>query len=369
MKPIVRSLSLLVAYLCLPFLVGAQDECYEVSLQNVALEPTPYVSLGIVQLSFEICNESDIDLPVQETPTFEAEFEVTIDATSGNMLELTHIDSVEGTAAEWFDWQTGFADTTIYIGTQNQAIPAMTCGTIIMFYQITENTFDGSGPLGTGQNCVNINLQPSTLISASDCHDETDDAASICTHVDEGTILPLQLQSFVGAMIDGETHLEWRTGFEENVSHFEVQRSADGVNFDAFRDVEAVGGILAGAIYNEVDPLPFVGSTYYRLKMFDLDGSYTFSHLVEVRAQIELAGETKLFPNPASSRISIISAFADQARQVLIYDVQGRVIMRDKLAADQVLSSHNVETLQPGLYLVSIVSQRKNEVLRLQISR
>lgn len=349
-KNFTRIATSLICLMCSYYFCAAQAGCdYEVKLDNVTLQPTPYVSLGMVTLQFEICNESDSDLPVQPQSGFDAEFEVTIDATSGNMAEITTINNIGGTAAAWFDWTTGFADPTIFVGNQNQSIAAGACGTIIVEYQITQNTFDGTGPGGNGQNCVNINLQPSTLISGTACHDESDDAVQICTHVNDGTIVPVQLQSFDAELIENHSLVTWVSASEDNVSHYDVEKSSDGVLFTKIGDEEAIGTTLNGASYDFVDRKPFAGSTYYRLKMVDLDGSFEYSPIREVRRN-GVVQALAAYPNPAFNYLKVETTLPFTGT-LEVFDAMGRLISSKKV--DQVLqNSINVIDLPNGLYFV-----------------
>ncbi len=72
----------------------------------------------------------------------------------------------------------------------------------------------------------------------------------------------------------------WKTSHEENVSKFVVERSTDEKNFFPIGEVQAKG---AGYKYEFVDSkLGKINgvSYYYRLKIVDRSGSYTYSEQV-----------------------------------------------------------------------------------------
>jgi hypothetical protein len=91
---------------------------------------------------------------------------------------------------------------------------------------------------------------------------------------------PLSVTEFNQSTIN----LEWSTLTEINNSHFEVQLSRDGVNWDVSQTVEseaAGGNSVVRLDYLSLIPLPEHFSVFYlRLKQFDFDGTADFSRIV-----------------------------------------------------------------------------------------
>lgn len=107
--------------------------------------------------------------------------------------------------------------------------------------------------------------------------------------------LPVTLKSFsVTAEADGNL-LKWSTSSEENFDRFLIGRNADaGAEF----------GILAGMEggkkeYTYLDRSPERGTSYYRLKMLDKDGTYQVSPVRSIDRQLEKS----VYPNPTRDRI------------------------------------------------------------------
>jgi len=100
--------------------------------------------------------------------------------------------------------------------------------------------------------------------------------------------LPVQLASFAATVeVSGSVRLSWGTVSEVNSYGFYVQRSASPAS--AFEDVP--GGFLAGAgttaaprHYEWTDRAPLPGTSYYRLKQVDLDGSIRYTDAVTALA-------------------------------------------------------------------------------------
>lgn len=86
-------------------------------------------------------------------------------------------------------------------------------------------------------------------------------------------LLPVELASFNGLEINGKNTFFWKTVSERNSSHFELLNSTDGKNWVSTGSVPAAGYMESVMNYSfEHDPKPVIN--YYRLKQYDLDGSY-----------------------------------------------------------------------------------------------
>lgn len=86
-------------------------------------------------------------------------------------------------------------------------------------------------------------------------------------------LLPVELASFNGLEINGKNTFFWKTVSERNSSHFELLNSTDGKNWVSTGSVPAAGYTESVMNYSfEHDPKPVIN--YYRLKQYDLDGSY-----------------------------------------------------------------------------------------------
>jgi hypothetical protein len=92
--------------------------------------------------------------------------------------------------------------------------------------------------------------------------------------------LPVTLISFTISTFNvaaGYSKLTWEI-IEYDNSHYIIQRSTDAINFSDYGFEPAVGNYGSQLIYNFVVPKPNVGTTfYYRLKMLDPNGNFTFS--------------------------------------------------------------------------------------------
>ena len=170
--------------------------------------------------------------------------------------------------------------------------------------------------------------------------------------------LPVELLSF-SAEHAGEAHLvRWSTAAEINTLQFEVQRSADARNFHALGTVAPAGSASSGGNYRFSVNEPLSGSNFYRLKIIDNDGSFSFSNIVLLKNE----GTVKIsvFPNPAADLIHITIPASGEANNVkaFVYDGQGRMIMQTSLQTGS-SNAIPVNNLPAGVYTIRSVINKQ----------
>ncbi|MEK7226351.1 MAG: LamG domain-containing protein, partial [Bacteroidota bacterium] len=78
--------------------------------------------------------------------------------------------------------------------------------------------------------------------------------------------LPLKLGDFTAVRKPAGIQLNWETITEQNVSHFEIERSSDGSSFNTIGQVTARGNSTDKQYYTFTDQQPAAGTNFYRLK-------------------------------------------------------------------------------------------------------
>jgi len=182
--------------------------------------------------------------------------------------------------------------------------------------------------------------------------------------------LPLELLTFKGSLQNDETFLQWETANETNTSHFAVERSVDGRSFDGIGSVPANGNSTANKYSfadNEVNNLSST-VVYYRLKMMDADGKYTYSNIVTIYLA-DITGRIVLSPNPAKheTKVMITSSLNGKAKWKLT-DNSGRVVMQDVIQLNRGNNNFviNLNSLSGGLYYLNISGAGIDQNMKLQ---
>ncbi|HRD52908.1 MAG TPA: M36 family metallopeptidase, partial [Flavobacteriales bacterium] len=111
--------------------------------------------------------------------------------------------------------------------------------------------------------------------------------------------LPVELLRFTATDRAQGVLVQWTTASERNSSHFEVLRSNDGNAWESIARAAARGHSEQLTDYEHVDPAPFPGTSYYRLRSIDLDGSSELSDIASVTRYASLA---RIHPNPSKGQ-------------------------------------------------------------------
>ncbi len=96
------------------------------------------------------------------------------------------------------------------------------------------------------------------------------------------TTLPVRFIDFNGHLENNQAVLNWSTTNEINNKGFNVERSQDGVKFDAVSFVAGKGRGAQVNNYTYSDAKLLSGANYYRLKQTDLDGNFAYSSAIKI---------------------------------------------------------------------------------------
>jgi hypothetical protein len=103
--------------------------------------------------------------------------------------------------------------------------------------------------------------------------------------------------------------------------------------------------------YEYIHTSPSIGINYYRIKQVDYNGKYSYSDIVSVRYNGN--GETSIYPNPASSEVTITTT---QPTSVQIMDVYGKVLKNQDISEGQ--NTINLSELPYGILIFVVGDQR-----------
>jgi hypothetical protein len=129
---------------------------------------------------------------------------------------------------------------------------------------------------------------------------------------------------------------------EVNLARYEVERSQDGANFNSVTSLSP--GLNA---YSFTDNVNGIGTDnfFYRLKMVDLDGQLSYSHI----QQVKIKGKTvTISPNPASDQIRVTGTY--KKGMISITNASGITVLTRN--ANSTMTDINISLLPAGVYFV-----------------
>jgi hypothetical protein len=111
------------------------------------------------------------------------------------------------------------------------------------------------------------------------------------------TVLPLNITSIRAFQQPAGITVEWRTLNENDIQHYEVERSLDGRIFAKAGTIIARGKTM----YDWLDASPMHGANYYRVKAVDNRGTGTYTTIVKVNT-LTTASIFTIYPNPVKGK-------------------------------------------------------------------
>ncbi|HXO77005.1 MAG TPA: T9SS type A sorting domain-containing protein, partial [Puia sp.] len=157
------------------------------------------------------------------------------------------------------------------------------------------------------------------------------------------------------ALPNGNVGLSWKTTDESDVSHFTIQRSAEGTTWQDAGSVNAQGSSPLENSYSFTDLTPFPVKDYYRLQIVDNDGNLSYSSIL-VADLTKTNSSFVIFPNPATDQVTIRYSGISGTTTLQLMNIEGKILLQKKLGssgAGSVLLP--VSMYPPGNYLVQVL--------------
>ena len=185
------------------------------------------------------------------------------------------------------------------------------------------------------------------------------------------TPLPVRLLSFTGKNTEKGNLLEWKTADETNFSHFEIERSPltpdRGIAIQKF---EKIGKKDSNESKNyeflDANTPSGSGAGFYRLKLIDLDGKYSYSKIISIINTDQTppsGGWGAVFPNPVTNQIKIANQ-NNASLTINLLDAFGKQIIKPILSDNREVIIP-VNDLSNGVYFLQIKEAEKIKIHKL----
>jgi hypothetical protein len=160
------------------------------------------------------------------------------------------------------------------------------------------------------------------------------------------TALPVKLINFNATKENSVVNLKWQTSEETRSDYFEVQRSKDGIIWNNLTKISSNGESTSIKDYDFTDKSPVGGQNIYRLKMVDIDQTFSYSRLVSI--SMEGYSPLVIFPNPSSEYV-MVDVQGKDVKKIKVMNLIGKVVYQTRLA-----NKIDVNKFPEGLYIISV---------------
>ena len=169
------------------------------------------------------------------------------------------------------------------------------------------------------------------------------------------TPLPIELINFDATAEDNASVLlEWQTATEINNAYFTIERSRNAIDWEEVKKVNGAGNSTSVLAYRTHDAAPYLGTSYYRLKQTDFDGtgSYSGHRAVHIKS---LNQAVRVYPNPVHDELFIQAADFEQ-NQLKIYNALGQDVTHQStlVKSDDKGATLRMGNLTKGIYYVKV---------------
>jgi len=178
---------------------------------------------------------------------------------------------------------------------------------------------------------------------------------------DVALVLPVQWNVLSADRVSQTVKIAWNTEHENNISHFNVQRS------DNTRDWTNVSGDVAATNkeaqkYELIDHDYQKQRLYYRIRQSDNDGKISYSRIIPVIAENN-ANKTIIFPNPVSNKF-YLTGDVNRITKIELYNTAGSLLKSWK----ETQGSYDIHDLPAGTYSIRL-SKKEDKPQTIQISK
>ena len=169
-----------------------------------------------------------------------------------------------------------------------------------------------------------------------------------------GATLPVEVLNFRLRLEDKHyVRILWETQAEQSHVSYTIERSPNAQTWEEFIQVEEMEEEARLLTYEIIDPEPFSGYTYYRIKQNLWEGKDIYSHIEDIYLSPSSEKELRLFPNPTNGPLTL-EGDLEGIEFFTLYDLQGNSV--DHQVSLQESNTYQVDLdlsqLQKGVYIL-----------------
>ncbi len=248
----------------------------------------------------------------------------------------------------------GFAYLKLYgkLGFQNNN-STLQLGTSSVIF-----VYSGGQIVGGGSASQKIRLGGFSIFQGNDAPVNGPQMATAATNGFQAYMespLPVKFIGFTLSSRNSEIMVQWSTSEEINASHYELERSTDGKNWQMAATIRAKGNSNQVNNYSYTDKNPVATAVYYRIRQVDLDGRFTYTSIRSIKtdktADINIASiDHKVLLQfskemKGSFTVRFVNANGQVAGQQVLMDPLGQIVLNASLKGNYIIQVTNGQNL------------------------
>ncbi len=170
-------------------------------------------------------------------------------------------------------------------------------------------------------------------------------------------VLPIQLESFTGALQNNTSTLNWKTSCENIGDKFELQYSVDGKNYTTISNADAKGTCIGNEYaYTHINAKAVVN--YYRLIIVSTNGAKIISNVIALRNS-KISYTIKLVVTNNNEQIGYSIESPTKGTAIIqLTNMQGQIILTQNIsyAVGTQIKYINTNNISDGVYLLTITN-------------
>ena len=166
------------------------------------------------------------------------------------------------------------------------------------------------------------------------------------------------LQTFTATRSGNGALLQWTVSHDQTIQRYVLEKSTDSVIFNGIDSLPSLKDQNSVHSYQYTDPALLPGTTWYQLKLIDLNGNVSLSPIRSVVSSGN-GGLLRIWPNPVSTGTLYISTSVN-CRRIRLMDVVGQLVFDHDVQG--YLQTVPVRNLARGIYLVVVDTDTGRQV-------
>jgi hypothetical protein len=171
--------------------------------------------------------------------------------------------------------------------------------------------------------------------------------------------LPLNWRYVKSASQGSNNIVEWAIDNDVNNANFLIEKSSDGIVFNA------IGTVAKNSLtsYTFTDNTTKVGVTYYRIKQVDTDGRYSYSSITKVYNNGK-ASTMSIAENPVNDIVKLKINAKKEIYSLQIFNAIGSNVYKEKIMMQSDYMEKNIpaQNLSNGIYFIKLINSRNENI-------